>query len=217
MLADALDSLGDIFSPPFRGVMIKSLALTVGALVVAGFALDRLILAVLPLGPGWLAAVLSLMVTLGLVAAMLFVAAPTASLVASFYLDEIAAIVERAIAPSAPPGRPAPTIAAALYGLRFAALSLFVNLIALILLFIPGIGFVSFFVANGYLLGREYFELAAMRFLSPTQARALRRRNNFIVFAYGVIISAFVAVPILNLFTPLFATALMARLHKRLG
>jgi CysZ protein len=217
MLADALDSLNDVFSPAFRGVMIKSLLLTAAVLVLAGFALDRVILALAPLGPGWLAAILSVAVALGLVAAMIFVAAPTTSLVASFYLDEIAGIVERAIDPNGPPGRPAPAIAAALYGLRFAALSLLVNLIALILLLAPGIGFASFFIANGYLLGREYFELAAMRFRSATEARTLRRRNNLMVFAYGVVISAFVAVPILNLFTPLFATALMARLHRRLA
>jgi CysZ protein len=37
------------------------------------------------------------------------------------------------------------------------------------------------------------------------------------VFVHGLVIAGFVAVPLLNLLTPLFATALMARLHKRLA
>ena len=50
-------------------------------------------------------------------------------------------------------------------GLRFAALSLLVNLAVLVLTLFTGVGFVALFVLNGYLLGREYFELAAMRHL----------------------------------------------------
>jgi CysZ protein len=89
-------------------------------------------------------------------------------------------------------------------------------LATLVMLFVPGIGFVAWYVANAYLLGREYFELAAMRFRSSQEARAMRRYFAGTVFMAGLIIAGFVAVPILNLATPLFAAALMARLHKRL-
>ena len=81
----------------------------------------------------------------------------------------------------------------------------------------PGIGFVAWLAANAYLLGREYFELAAMRFHSAAQARELRRRHAGFVFLYGVMIAVFVAIPLVNLLTPLFATTLMARLHKRIA
>jgi CysZ protein len=92
-----------------------------------------------------------------------------------------------------------------------------VGLIALALLFVPGLGIVAWIGANGYLLGREYFELAAMRFRSAGQAREMRRRYALLVFTHGLLIAGFVAVPLLNLLTPLFATTLMARLHKRLA
>ena len=85
------------------------------------------------------------------------------------------------------------------------------------LVFIPGIGFAAWIGANAYLLGREYFELAAMRFRSLAEAREMRRRFAAPVYLAGLFISGFVAIPLLNLFTPLFATALMARLHKRLS
>ncbi len=217
MLQDALDALGDIVSPPFRKVMAKSLALTAAILVIAWFGLDRLVLSAVPAAPSWLATTISLVVWLGLVAGLVFLAAPVSSLVAGFFFDEIAAHVEREIGPEGPRGRAAPMLQAALFALRFAALSLLVNVIALLLLFVPGLGVVAWLAANGYLLGREYFELAAMRFRAAAEARAMRRQHAIPVFMYGVLIAVFVAIPVLNLLTPLFATSLMARLHKRLS
>jgi CysZ protein len=217
MFQDALDSLGDIFSPPFRRVMAKSLALTAAVLVLAWIGLDRLALSLVRVEPPWLATMISLVVGLGLVAGLMFLAAPVSSLVAGFFLDEIAAHVEREIDPAGPQGRPAPAVEAALSALRFAGLSVLVNLIALALLFVFGLGVFAWIGANGYLLGREYFELTAMRFRSPSKARAMRRHYAIPVFTHGLLIAGFVAIPLLNLLTPLFATALMARLHKRLS
>ena len=216
MLQDAFDSLHDVFSPPFRGVMAKSVALTLAVLALGGFALDKLALHYVTTTHGWLAAALSVAIGLGVIAALVLLVAPTTSLVASFFLDEIAAIVEREVDPAGPPGRAAPFAASAMASLRFAALTLIVMLAALALLFVPGIGFAAWFCANAYLLGREYFELAAMRFRSADEARAMRRYFAMPVFLAGLIVAAFVSVPVLNLATPLFAAALMARLHKRL-
>jgi CysZ protein len=217
MLRDAIDSFSDVFSPAFRYVMVKSLALTVAVLIVVGFGLDRLALSFVHVQSGWLATAISLLIGLGLVAGLVLLAAPTTSLVAGFFLDEIAGIVEREVDPTGVPGQPAPAIDSALYALRFAALSLLVTLAALVLLFVPGFGLVAWIGANAYLLGREYFELAAMRFRSVAEARAMRRHFAMPVYLAGLFIAGFVAIPVLNLFTPLFATALMARLHKRLA
>jgi CysZ protein len=217
MLADAFDSFAQIFSPPFRGVMWKSLGFTAAILILAGVVLDRLALSLMHVGPSWLSTVLSIVVALGLIAGMVFLAAPTVLLVASFFLDDIATIVEREIDPYAAPGRPAPLAASVAMGLRFAVLSILVNIVVLLLTLFTGVGFVSFFLLNGYLLGREYFELAAMRHLAPGDAVALRRRTSGQVYLAGVIISGVVAVPVLNLLTPLFATAFMLRLYKRVA
>ena len=92
-----------------------------------------------------------------------------------------------------------------------------VGVVSLFLLFAPGVGLVAWLAANAYLLGREYFELAAMRFHSAVQARELRRRHAGFVFLYGAMIAVFVAIPLVNLLTPLFATTLMVRLHKRVA
>ncbi len=217
MIADAFDSLAQIFSPPFRRVMWKSLALTAAILAAAVIGLDRLALALTHVGPSWLSTLLSVAVALGLIVGMIFLAAPAVALVASFFLDDIAAIVEREIDPEGPPGRPLPLVQGVAISVRFTLLAVFVNVVALALTLLTGVGVASFFVLNGYLFGREYFELAAMRHLPPPRARALRRQHRGQVYLAGAIISAFVAAPVLNLLTPLFATALMTRLYKRVS
>ena len=217
MLADALDAFSQIFSPPFRRVMWKSLALTGAILAAAGFALDRLAVSYIHVGPAWLSFVLSTLVGLGLVVGAIVLAPPAVSLAAGFYLDEIAAIVERSIDSRGPPGTPLPFGPALALGLRFAVLSIAVNLVVLVLTVFTGVGLAAFFVLNGYLIGREYFELAAMRRVSASEARDLFDRHWLEVFGAGVIVAALVAVPVLNLIAPLFATALMIRVVKRVS
>src|SRR5690606_27576927 len=116
-----------------------------------------------------------------------------------------------------PPGREQPLGVSILLGAKFAVLVLLVNIGALMLALVPGINLIVWWVANGYLMGREYFELAAMRFRTPEEARALRRDNRVTVFMGGLMIAAFLAIPIVNLATPLVATAFMVHLHKRIS
>jgi CysZ protein len=113
------------------------------------------------------------------------------------------------------PGRALPLTTAVIEGAKFALLSLVVYVIALPFVLFAGFGFLILFVANSYLLGRNFFELAAMRFYPPFEAKLLRRRHAGYVFLGGMLIALFVSVPILNLATPVFAMALMVRLHKR--
>ena len=84
------------------------------------------------------------------------------------------------------------------------------------LLLFAGFGAVIFFLATAYILGREYFELAAMRFRPPAEAKVLRKRNAAKVYVGGLFIAAFVSIPVVNLAT-LFAMALMVHVHKRLS
>ena|SRR5579871_1942876 len=215
MIGDAFDAFAQIFTPPFRGVMAKSLALTAALLVLLGVALDRLALSFLHVGPAWLGAVLSVLLALGVIVGMVLLAAPVTSLVAGFFLDDISEIVEREI--GAPPGRPIPLVPSIVMGIRFGALSFLVSVVVLALTLLTGIGLLSFFALNGYLLGREYFELAAMRRMPRGAARLLREDHGLQVFLAGVVIACFVAVPVLNLLTPLFATAFMTRVFRRIA
>ena len=81
----------------------------------------------------------------------------------------------------------------------------------------PGVNLIAFYVGNGYLLGREYFEMVAMRHLPAEEARRLRKAHMGYVSLCGLIIAGLASVPILNLLTPLFATAFMVRIYKQLA
>jgi uncharacterized protein involved in cysteine biosynthesis len=137
--------------------------------------------------------------------------------VASFFADEIADEVERAHYPADPRGTALPLWRAVLEGGKTALLAILVYLCAAPFLLLAGFGVVIFFLATAWLLGREYFELAAMRFRPPDEAKALRKRNASTVYVGGLLIAAFVSIPLVNLATPLFATALMVHVYKRLG
>jgi CysZ protein len=139
------------------------------------------------------------------------------SLVASVFVDDVAGHVEREHYPAERPGTALPAGLAMAEGVKTAALTILVYLIALPFVFVAGAGFVAFFIATAWLLGREYFELAAMRFRNPAEAKAMRKQNAAAVFTAGLVIAAFVSIPFLNLATPLFGMAFMVHMHKRLS
>src|SRR5258705_7648039 len=102
-------------------------------------------------------------------------------------------------------------------GVKPALLKILVYLIALRFVFVAGAGFIAFFIGTAWLLGREYFELAAMRFRPPAEAKAMRKQNAAVVFAAGLVIAAFVSIPIVNPATPLFGLGFMVSIPKRLS
>jgi CysZ protein len=167
--------------------------------------------------PDWVETTIQWLGGFALVIGSIFLIPPVTSLIAGLYLDDIAAQVERTNFPSDPAGRELPTLRAIGLALNFFIVVLLVNLAALFLLLVPGINLVAFYIGNGYLLGREYFELAAMRHLPTTEAKRLRQANRGTVLLCGLIIAGLASVPILNLVTPLFATSFMVRIYKGLA
>jgi CysZ protein len=217
MLDAAALALRDILSPPFRGVLIKALALTVALLVVLWLALEWLFAHFVVTPWPWLDTALDVMTGVGLLVGLGFLVAPVAALFAGLFLDEIAEVVERTHYPVDPQGRPQPLLLSLVTAMKFLGVVLLVNAIALPLVLILGFGFLIFLGANAYLLGREYFELAALRRHDELTARRLRQQNAGTIFAAGILIAAFLAVPIVNLLAPLFATAFMVHLEKRIS
>jgi CysZ protein len=115
------------------------------------------------------------------------------------------------------PGTALPLGQAISGSIKFLGIVILGNLIALFLLFIPGVNLVAFFLVNGYLLGREFFEFAAMRYRTPAEARLFRAKHASTVLLAGLLVAAFLAIPFVNLLTPLFAAGLMVHLHKALS
>ena len=143
-----------------------------------------------------------------------FLLAPVTAIFAGLFLDDVAEQVETNTYPQDGPGKPAPIGEALWLALKFTAVIIGANLFALMLVLIPGVNFAVFFLVNGYLLGREYFTFAAMRFRSEKEVRELRAANSTTIFLAGMVIAGFMAIPILNLLTPIFAATMMVHLHK---
>ena len=216
MLAAAGQAFEELFSPPFRAVMVKCVGFTL-ALLAALIIAAELSFTYLVSWPDWVETAIQWLGGLALIVGSIFLIPPVTSLIAALYLDDIAELVERMNFPSDPPGRALPTAVSAFLAIRFFVVVLAVNVIALFLLLIPGINLIAFYAGNGYLLGREYFELAAMRHLSRREAKRLRKANRLTVLTCGLVIAALASVPILNLLTPLFATSFMVRMFKRMA
>jgi len=232
MLTAAARALSQILSPPMRSILWKSIGLALVLIVVLGIGLQRVlswlatsgeIWAEGMLGPGFhttldvLAWMLSIAAGLSVLAGAIFLMPAITSLVASLFVDDIAEIVEREHYPAERPGEALPFGIALTEGVKTALLTIVVYLVALPFVFFAGAGFVVFYLATAWLLGREYFELAAMRFRPPAEAKAMRQAHGMTVFIGGLIIAAFVSIPIVNLATPLFGMAFMVHLHKQLS
>ncbi len=217
MISDAIRSLGQVFEPAFRAILIKSLAFTLAVLMAVWIGLQALVAGFVELPYPWLDTVVTILTGIGAIFALGFLVAPVTALFAGFFQDDVAEIVERTNYPADLPGKAMPLGTSLLSTLRFTGVVILGNLFALVLLLVPGINLIAFFVVNAYLLGREFFEFAASRFMPLTEARRLRQAHSGTVFVAGLLIAAVLAVPLLNLVTPVFATIFMVHLFKRLS
>jgi CysZ protein len=229
MIDAAAKALAQMLSPPFRWVLLKSAGLGLAVTVLLAIALHRLLVWFASAGANWaqdmfgisapapisiLLWVVSVAAGLGIIVGSVFLMPAVTALVGSFFVDDIALEVERVHYP-AEVGIPLPLLRALVEGMKTALLAVAVYLIAVPFLLFAGAGFVIFFLASAYLLGREYFELAAMRHQPIAEAKRLRQTHHSTVFLAGTLIAAFVSIPIVNLATPLFAMALMVHVHHR--
>jgi uncharacterized protein involved in cysteine biosynthesis len=232
MLDAVTKALSQILSPPMRAILWKSVGLALVLIVVAAISLQRVLSWLAGSGGVWaetmvgsdyhtliniLAWIVSIAAGLGVVVGAVFLMPAITSLVASVFVDDVADIVEREHYPAERPGVALPVGRAIIEGSKTALLTILVYLIALPFVFIAGAGFIVFFIATAWLLGREYFELAAMRFRTPEEAKLMRKQNGATVFTAGLFIAAFVSIPVVNLATPLFGMAFMVHMHQRLS
>lgn len=226
MILDAARlSLANLFAPETRSVFWKVLGLTVLVLIGLWFALRSLFITFvfpwvvgffpeMPDWAGWLSFVFLIAAGIGLALGLALLLSPVTALIAGLFLDDVAEVIEKRDYPQDAAGKAMPLGPAMASSVKFLGVVIVGNIIALLLLFIPGVNLIAFFLVNGYLLGREFFEFAAMRFRSPPEARLFRVKHGPTVFLGGLVIALFLAIPIVNLLTPLFAAGMMVHLHK---
>ena len=223
-------ALGQIGDRRFRRVMMIGIVLSLALLVAAstGFLLflqwavgDE---AVLPLiGPvTWLSDLVSWTgfgVMLGL---SVFLMVPVASALTSMFLDDVAQAVEDRHYPGLPAATPVPLGEAIRDTVNFLGLLVGANVVALIVaalvfvLFPPG-WLLTFLALNGFLLGREYFTLAAMRRVGRERARDLRRQYRGTIWIAGMLMAIPLTVPLLNLVIPILGAATFTHIYHLLS
>lgn len=229
MILDAAGlALRNLFAPETRSVFWKVIGLTLLVLAGLWFVLRETFVAyampwvdaLIPGTPewaGWLTFIFGIFASIGLALALALLLSSVTAIIAGLFLDDVAEVIEKRDYPTDRPGTAMPIGAAMLASLKFFGIVILGNIIALFLLLVPGVNILAFFLVNGYLLGREFFEFAAMRYRSPVEARQFRSRHAGTVFVGGLVIAGFLAIPFLNLLTPLFAAGLMVHLHKILS
>ncbi len=212
-------ALSDTFSKPLRAVMMRSLGLALVLMVLAGFGAFYGLEAIPEFGADWgwpiLDEVVDWLSGAFVIVALVLLLMPVSALFAGLFLEEVAGAVEERHYPGDVAGRDQPFAQGLWIALKFTLLLIVLNLIALPLYFIPVVNVIAYWGLNGYLLGREYFELVALRHHTPAEARSLRRSKSIRVFSGGVAAAALASIPVINLLTPFFATALMVHLHKK--
>ena len=217
VIESARMTASELLKPKFRSVLLKSIGLTILLFIGAWIGMEMLFSTFLVpfLGPWpWVSTAILWLMSAGLVVGAGFLLAPVTALIAGLFLDDVAEYVEQEHYPEDGLGTAMPIGQSIWFALRFTAVVIAANLVALLLVLLPGINVAIFFLVNGYLLGREYFMFAAMRFRGEEEATAMRKANSTPILFAGLIIAGFMSVPLLNLATPVFAAALMVHLHK---
>jgi uncharacterized protein involved in cysteine biosynthesis len=137
----------------------------------------------------------------------------TVGMVSGLLLDDIVEAVEERYYPYLPPPFKIALWQELATALRFFFLVVLINILALPLyLTIPVLNIAIFYTVNGYLLGREYFEMVAVRRMNARDVRTLRRGHPLKLFSAGVIIAFLSTIPFINLLVPVIASAFMVHI-----
>ena len=215
MIADFFKTLAQLPSPPFQRVLWLSIAYSLATAVVLWFVIDGVLNHTRFFESVWLETPLDILGGLAAIVLLILLLPAFIGMIASFMLESICRAVEARYYPELPEARSQSIMEAIWIGLRFTVILVVLNLVVLPLMFIPPLYFVVGWVLNGYLLGREYFELVACRRLNPADTSALKRRQRFAIWLSGLIIAVIATIPFINLFLPLIGTAYMLHTFER--
>ena len=137
------------------------------------------------------------------------------SAVISLFLERVASAVEARHYPALPPVEEPPFMGSLLAAGKFLIILIALNLALLVLIFTGPLYLIFYYLVNGYLIGREFFELVTIRRMEAAAARAVRKRFHISLLMFGAIFAFLMTVPIVNLLTPVIATATMVHLFQK--
>jgi len=218
-------TLTQIGDPRFRRVLFKGIGLTFVLLIAvytafllflnwigAGQTVQELLGNISWVGDLFTFASLFLMIALSI-----FLMIPVASAITSLFLDEVADAVEDKHYPELP-DVPRVSFSEGLKdSVNFLGVLIAANIFALVLYAIfPPFSLFIFWGLNGFLLGREYFQLVAMRRVGRAEAKRMRKKHMGTIWLAGTLMAMPLVVPLLNLVIPILGAATFTHLYHQL-
>lgn len=209
-------ALGQIGDPRFRRVLLIGVGLTFALLVVAyagfllllGWLLGEEVVLPLVGEVRWLNDLLSWSSFFMMILLSTFLMIPVASAITSMFLEDVAQAVEDEHYSHLPKVPPIPFWAGLKDSVNFLGVLIGANTLALFLyVLFPPFAPIIFWLLNGYLLGREYFQLAAMRRVGEEGAKQLRREHSLTIWMAGTLMAVPLSIPLVNLLIPILGAA----------
>lgn len=226
MFQDIQTAISQLNDRKFRSVLLRSIGLTIILLVANYFGFTYLLDWWIPetitlpfIGEiTWLSQFLSYSGPIVIVILSVFLMFPVASIFVGFFLDDIADAVESEHYTHLPQAPRIPWFEALIDAIKFTIILVLANFGALLIyLFIPLLAPIIFWVVNGHLLGREYFQLVAARRLGATEATKLRKRHSGVIWLTGILMAIPLSIPIINLIVPILGVATFTHQFHRLN
>ncbi|AQS49169.1 hypothetical protein BMG03_16280 [Thioclava nitratireducens] len=216
IISSYLKAWTDLLRPGAMKVVGFGVALSLGLLVAIYAAMVMLIGWLIPdsfslpfIGEiGHIDTALSIVSAGVILFASVFLMVPVASAFTGFFLEDVAEMVEDVHYPTLPPVRKLTFAEGMRDTVRFFGVILAANIIALMIYpFVIPLAPLMFFGLNGYLLGREYFQMAAFRRMEREAALELYERNKVTIWAAGALMAVPLSIPLVNLFVPVLGAA----------
>ncbi len=216
MISALARAFGQLPDPPFRRVIFRTFLWSVALSVALFLAASWGVTLIQATGIGWLDGTIEFLGAAAAFVIAILLFPGLAVIVVGFFLEDIARAVEARYYPNLPEPRHQPLREAVWAATKLAAITVVLNLLILPVYLVPVINVFVFYGLNGYLLGREYFELAALRRTDDADARQMRRRHRTRVFIAGVVITFLLSIPFVNWFMPVIAAAFIVHEFERL-
>ncbi|AII85744.1 EI24 domain-containing protein [bacterium] len=225
ILSDFLKSVAQFDDPKFRRVLWRGMGLTIALLIAAcllvNFGINQLLssawAANLIGDQSWLGALINIGGVLFTIALSIWLMVPVTSAIIALFLDEVAQAVEARHYPHLPKQTATKLQDQILVGIRFLGILLLANIGALILsMILPLLAPFVFWATNGYLMGREYFQMAAMRRMPRAQAQELYQRHQGSIWTAGILMAIPMSIPLVGLFIPILGAATFTHQFERL-
>lgn len=226
ILTSFFKALAQLPDPRFRSVLWRGIGLTIALLIGIYAGLLWLVewLTAEPIilpGGGevtWLGDLLG-WGSLGVVLVLsIFLMVPVASAITSLFLDEVAQAVEDKHFTTLPVVPKASFTDGLRDTVNFLGILIAANVFAFILYAIfPFAAIFIFYALNGFLLGREYFQLAAMRRIGRVRAKELGKQHRATIWLAGCLMAVPLSFPLINLVIPILGAATFTHLYHALS